>query len=56
MKCNHKGKKSLQPTFKQLIFGGFNVKMEMRCNKCERKICKLITKMLKERNKVSYET
>jgi len=51
MKCDmcHKDKSdvSTQPSRSQLIFGGFNVKYENRCNDCEREVRKRIDKMLK---------
>ena len=39
---------SLEPTLSQLIFGGWWDKREYRCKYCERKIAKVITKLLKD--------
>jgi hypothetical protein len=35
------------PSRSQLLFGGFNVKMENRCPKCERRVVKWIDRILK---------
>lgn len=36
----------LQPSSKQLLFGGFNHFMELRCGKCETKVRKWIERMI----------
>lgn len=38
---------SLEPTRSQLLFGGFNVKMEHRCEDCEKKVCDWANKLIK---------
>ena len=36
----HTSDLSLEPSRKQLIFGGFNVRLEYRCGACEKKVIK----------------
>lgn len=40
-----------QPSRSQLIFGGFNTRMESRCKDCEKELCKDFDEMIKRMNK-----
>jgi hypothetical protein len=50
-KCNvcKKEKKNVNfvPTSRQLIFGGFNLTFEYRCEKCDQKLSKKLMRMIK---------
>lgn len=37
---------TVEPSRRQLLFGGFHVTYENRCPKCEREVCKWIEKAL----------
>lgn len=38
-----------QPTRKQLLFGGFPVRLEKRCAKCEQKVVAWVDRILKKK-------
>lgn len=42
----HKSTLSLEPSRSQLLFGGFNVRLEYRCQACETKVGVWIDRML----------
>ena len=44
-----KPRTSLEPTQSQLLFGGFPVRMENRCDACEREVIGWVTQQLKIR-------
>lgn len=50
-KCDRCGKTqvkvSRQPTLRQLMFGGFNISMENRCNTCEKEVAKSVDNIIK---------
>jgi hypothetical protein len=50
----HKKNLSLEPSRSQLIFGGFPVKLEYRCQSCENKVIKSVEKII-ETNLVKYD-
>ena len=37
---------SHEPSRSQLLFGGFNVRMESRCSECEKKVIKWVKEQL----------
>jgi hypothetical protein len=49
----HKDKPNVeqQPSRSQLIFGGFNIRIESRCRDCEKKVCKDLDKIFKNLSK-----
>lgn len=48
-KCKrHTDDLSLEPSCSQLLFGGFNGRMEYRCAECERKVVRWVERMLAE--------
>ena len=57
MKCEICGKDKktveLQPSRKQLIFGGFPIRFEYRCQRCETILAKQLSAVLKGRETVS---
>lgn len=51
--CNrckkHTKNLSLEPSRRQLIFGGFPIEIEYRCQKCEKEVSSLIQKLIEEK-------
>lgn len=45
-RCGKEAELSLEPTLRQLIFGGFRHQLEYRCAKCEHEINIVIERML----------